>query len=206
MFTGIVEEVGKIKAVRSDQIAVYAAKVLEGTKPGDSLAVNGACLTVSALDATSFTVAVMPETLRKTNLGSLRTGSPVNLERAMAAGGRFGGHLVQGHIDATGKVISFTSEGGAIIAKYAAPPEVMRYIVKKGFIAIDGVSLTVVDLNATSFTVSLVAFTQGHTLQTGKRPGDSVNLEVDIMAKYVEKFTGKGRPGITSEFLAEHNF
>lgn len=206
MFTGIVEEIGKVKGVSSGQISVYASKVLEGTKLGESIAVNGTCLTVSAIDGTSFTVAVMPETLRRTNLGSLRPGSPVNLERAMAAGGRFGGHFVQGHIDGTGRVVSFHNESGAVIAKYSAPPEIMRYLVEKGFIAIDGVSLTISSLDSASFTVSLVAFTRGHTLQTGRRPGDIVNLEVDIMAKYAERFREKARSGVTQEFLAEHDF
>lgn len=206
MFTGIVEEVGKVKAVRPGQITIHATKVLEGTKLGDSMAVNGACLTVSALDTGSFTVGVMPETLRRTNLGLLRSGSRVNLERPLAMGERIGGHLVQGHVDATGRVISLLPEAGAVMAKYAAPPEIMRYIVEKGFIAVDGVSLTIVSLDATSFTVSLVAYTLGHTLLGGRHPGDPVNLEVDILAKYVERLKGRGSSGITLDFLAEHSF
>ena len=206
MFTGIIEEVGKVKTVRPGQIIVNALKVLEGTKLGDSMAVNGVCLTVSSLDTGSFAVDVMPETLRRTNLGLLRPGSPVNLERPLAMGERIGGHLVQGHVDATGRVISLMPEAGAVMARYAAPPEVMRYIVEKGFIAVDGVSLTIASLNATSFTVSLVAYTLGHTLLVSKRPGNLVNLEVDIMAKYVERLKERGSSGITLDFLAEHSF
>jgi riboflavin synthase len=206
MFTGIIEEVGTVKAVRPGQISISATKVLEGTKLGDSLAVNGTCLTVSTLDANSFSVGVMPETLRRTNLGLLRPGFRVNLERALAIGGRFGGHLVQGHVDAIGRVVSLLPEAEAAIAKYAAPPEVMRYIVERGFIAVDGVSLTITSFNATSFTVSLVNYTREHTILGSKRPGDVVNLEVDIMAKYVERLKVRSNSSITLDFLAEHNF
>jgi riboflavin synthase len=205
MFTGIIEEVGTVKAVRPGRIGISATKVLEGTKLGDSLAVNGACLTVSALDANSFSVDIMPETLRRTNLDLLRPGARVNLERALMVGGRLGGHFVQGHVDATGKVLSLLSEADAIMAKYAAPPEVMRYIVEKGFIAVDGASLTVASFDNTSFTVSLVSYTREHTILGGRRPGDLVNLEVDIIAKYVEQL-GEKRGGITIDFLAGHGF
>jgi riboflavin synthase len=206
MFTGIIEEVGTVKAVRPGQISISATKVLEGTKLGDSLAVNGTCLTVSTLDANYFSVGVMPETLRRTNLGLLRPGFRVNLERALAIGGRFGGHLVQGHVDAIGRVISLLPEAEAVIAKYAAPPEVMHYIVERGFIAVDGVSLTITSFNATSFTISLVNYTREHTILGSKRPGDLVNLEVDIMAKYVERLKVRSNSSITPDFLAEHNF
>lgn len=206
MFTGIIEEVGTVKAVRPGQISISATKVLEGTKLGDSLAVNGTCLTVSTLDANSFSVGVMPETLRRTNLGLLRPGFRVNLERALAIGGRFGGHLVQGHVDAIGRVVSLLPEAEAVIAKYAAPLEVMRYIVERGFIAVDGVSLTITSFNATSFTVSLVNYTREHTILGSKRPGNVVNLEVDIMAKYVERLKVRSNSSITLDFLAEHNF
>lgn len=205
MFTGIIEEVGIVKSVRPGQIAVSAARVLEGTKLGDSLAVNGACLTVSALDANSFSVDVMPETLRRTNLGLLRPGARVNLERALMVGGRLGGHFVQGHVDATGKVVSLAPEAEAVIAKYAAPPEVMRYIVEKGFIAVDGVSLTVTGYDTISFSVSLVTYSQENTILGNKRPRDLVNLEVDIIAKYVEQLKDR-RGGVTSDFLSEHGF
>jgi riboflavin synthase len=206
LFTGIVEEVGTVKSVRSGRLTISASKVLEGTKFGDSLAVNGACLTVSALNAGSFSVDVMPETLRRTNLGLLRLGAQVNLERALPIGGRLGGHLVQGHVDATGKVASLMPEAGAVLVKYTAPPELMRYIAEKGFIAVDGVSLTVISLDTTSFTVSSVNYTLEHTILGSKRPGDLVNLEVDIMAKYVERLKERSGSGITLDFMAERGF
>lgn len=205
MFTGIVEEVGIIKAVRPGKLTISATEVLQGTKLGDSLAINGACLTVNALDASSFSVDVTPETLRRTNLGLLRSGSRVNLERALMIGGRLGGHLVQGHVDATGKIASLVPAEQAVIARCAAPQSVMRYVVEKGFIAIDGVSLTVVDYDATSFSVSLIPYTMERTILGTRRPGDVVNLEVDIIAKYVEK-TKQGSGGITLDFLSEHGF
>jgi riboflavin synthase len=205
MFTGIVGGVGIVKSVRPGQITISALKVLEGMKRGDSLAVNGACLTVSALEVNSFSVDVMPETLRRTNLGLLRPGSRVNLERALMIGGRLGGHFVQGHVDATGRVVSLLPEAEALIARYAAPPEVMRYIVEKGFIAVDGVSLTVINCDTTSFSVSLVTYTRENTILGNKYPGELVNLEVDIMAKYVEQLKER-RGGLTLGFLAEHGF
>ncbi len=205
MFTGIVEEVGTAKALRSGKLSVSADRVLEKTRLGDSVAVNGACLTVTALDSASFTVDVMPETLRRTNLGLLRPGSAVNLERALIVGGRLGGHFVQGHVDATGKVLEMKAEGDAVVARVAAPAEVLRYVVEKGFIAVDGVSLTVVGFDGTSFSVSLVGYTLKHTTLGNRRTGDAVNLEADIIAKYVEK-TGQSRGGITLEFLADHGF
>lgn len=206
MFTGIVEEVGKVRRSLPSRLTIAAKKVLEGTRLGDSIAVNGACLTVVSLEADAFTIDIMPETVEKTSLGKLRPGDPVNLERAMSLGGRLGGHLVQGHIDATGKVLSLTPVEGAILVSYWAPSEVMRYIVPKGFIAVDGASLTVVNCNMTSFTISLVAFTQQNTNLAGRKPGDLVNLEVDIIAKYVEKLRGGEASGITQEFLAKHGF
>jgi riboflavin synthase len=148
----------------------------------------------------------MPETLRHTNLGQLRSSNQVNLERALCLGGRLGGHLVQGHVDATGRVLTLTPEADALKVRYGAPPEVMRYIVSKGFIAVDGVSLTVVDCDVTSFQVSLVGFTRSHTILAQRRPGDLVNLEVDIIAKYVERLTGKDKSGITLDFLSSHGF
>jgi riboflavin synthase len=205
LFTGIVEEVGTVKATGSGRLSVSAAKVLERTGLGDSIAVNGACLTVSALDPASFTVDVMPETLRRTNLGLLRPGSAVNLERALLVGGRLGGHFVQGHVDAAGKVLELKSEGDAIMARFAAPPEVLRYVVEKGFIAVDGVSLTVIGFDRASLSVSLVGYTLKHTTLGSWHVGDAVNLEADIIAKYVEK-RGEGRGGITLEFLADHGF
>ena len=205
MFTGIVEEVGAVKSIGSGRLTVSASFVLEGTRLGDSMAVNGTCLTVSVLEAASFSVDVMPETLKRTNLGQLHPGSNVNLERALVVGGRVGGHFVQGHVDATGKAVSLVPEGGAVIARFAAPPEVLRYVVEKGFIAVDGVSLTVVGYDKSSFSVSLVGFTLKKTILGSRKVGDQVNLEVDIMAKYVEKLR-ESRGGVTLDFLSEHVF
>jgi len=194
-----------MKAARAGRLTIAASETLQGTKVGDSLAVNGACLTVTSLDTSSFSVDVTPETLQRTNLGLLRPGFGVNLERALVLGGRLGGHLVQGHIDATGKIISLVPTGESIIAKCFAPRQVMRYVVEKGFIAVDGVSLTVVDCDATSFSFSLIPYTMKHTNMGGRRVGDLVNLEVDIIAKYVERLN-EGQRGITLDFLAEHGF
>ncbi len=205
MFTGIVEEVGKVKGARPGKLSIGAKKVLEDTKPGDSIAVNGACFTIIELSPDSFSVDVMPETLRRTNLGALRPGDGVNLERPLAVGGRFGGHFVQGHVDGVGRVRAVTPEKEALLLKFEAPQEIMRYIVEKGFIAVDGVSLTVVECNSTSFSVSLVAYTLENTTLGGRRPGDMVNLEVDIIAKYVARLR-EGGEAITMEFLAEHGF
>jgi riboflavin synthase len=205
LFTGIIEEVGTVKAARAGRLIIAAGETLQGTKVGDSLAINGACLTVTSLDASSFSVDVTPETLQRTNLGLLRPGSGVNLERALVLGGRLGGHLVQGHVDATGKILSLVSRGESIIARCFAPRQVMRYVVEKGFIAVDGVSLTVVDCDATSFSVSLIPYTMEHTNMGSKHVGDVVNLEVDIIAKYVERLK-EGQRGITLDFLAEHGF
>jgi riboflavin synthase len=205
MFTGIVEEVGTVKAVSPTSLSVAAVKVLEGTAMGDSIAVNGVCLTATVLSADWFAVEVMPETLRRTNLGSLKAGDRVNLERPLAAGGRFGGHFVQGHVDGTGRVVASKPEDDAILLKFEAPPQIMRYIVEKGFIAVDGVSLTVVECSPTAFSVSLVGYTRTNTTLGGAKPGDVVNLEVDIIAKYAERL-GEGGSNITTEFLAEHGF
>ena len=206
MFTGIIEEIGKVKVALPAELTIQAHKVLEGTAQGDSISINGACLTVIALSADAFSVEVMPETLRRTNLGQLRPGDPLNLERALSLGGHLGGHLVQGHVDGAGKIMSFTPEAEALLVRYSAPPQIMRYVVEKGFIAVDGASLTVIDLDAISFRVSLVGFTRENTNLAMKRPGDPVNLEVDIVAKYVERLLGKSRPGITEDFLTEHGY
>ncbi|MBT9148821.1 MAG: Riboflavin synthase [Dehalococcoidia bacterium] len=206
MFTGIVEELGRIRAVGKGQLTVAAQKALDGTEPGDSIAVNGACLTVIAVGDGTFSVEVMTETLRRTNLGNLHLGETVNLERALAVGGRLGGHFVQGHVDGTGRILSMTPEGESVLMKISASLEVMHYLVEKGFIAVDGVSLTIIERDATSFSVSLVTFTRQNTTLGGKRLGDPVNLEVDIIAKYVERLASRDRPEITPAFLAEHGF
>jgi riboflavin synthase len=205
MFTGIVEEIGKVKSVQPGRLTIAAKKALEGTKLGDSIAVNGACLTVIAIDGDAFSIEVMPETLRRTNLGQLRPGGGVNLERALAVGERMGGHFVQGHVDSVGRILSLIPEEGAVLMRVQAPQEVMGYVVEKGFIAVDGVSLTIVSHDNTSFTVSLVAYTRQNTILGSKKPGDMVNIEVDVLAKYVEQLA-KGKSGITTEFLAEQGF
>jgi riboflavin synthase len=209
MFTGIVEEVGIVKEppiYQGDRLSLEAHKVLEGTKVGDSIAVNGACLTVVWLDNQGLGVNIMPETLRRTNLGRLHYGDQVNLERAMVLGGRVGGHLVSGHVDDVGEVLEVESEGSARLMRVSAPARLMSYVVDKGFVAVDGVSLTIVDFDDFSFVVSLVAYTVEHTTLGKKRPGDVVNLEVDMLAKYVERIKGDKKRGLDLEFLNEHGF
>ena len=206
MFTGIIEEIGIVKGAGPDHLVVGAKKVLEDTKPGDSIAINGACLTVTSVNNDGFSVGIMPETARRTNLGRLHYGDLVNLERAMSSGGRFGGHLVQGHVDGIGEVIAFAPEDGAVIVRISASAELMPYIVNKGFIAVEGVSLTVINYDAFSFSASLVAYTLQHTTLGSKKPGDIVNLEVDIIAKYVERLKQMASRGVTLDFLEEHGF
>lgn len=206
MFTGIVEEIGIVKETSRDRLAFEAHKVLEGIKVSDSIAVNGVCLTVVSLENHGFSVNVMPETLRCTNLGSLHYNDQVNLERALVLGGRLGGHLVLGHVDDTGEVTDVTSEEAAHIMRISVPAKLMPYIVDKGFIAVDGVSLTIVDFDDFFFVVSLVAYTMEHTTLGRKRPGDIVNLEADIIAKYVENLKERKSQSLNFEFLREYGF
>jgi riboflavin synthase len=206
MFTGIVEEVGKVSLAQSGGLVIDASKVLQGMEPGSSIAVNGACLTVTSFGDKSLSVDIMSETLNLTNLGWLGVGDEVNLERALTLEKQIGGHLVQGHIDDTGRVTSVARDGEAVIVRIQAPSQVMLYIVKKGFIAVDGVSLTVVDNDASSFLVSIVGYTREHTTLGSKKVSDLVNLEVDIIAKYVERFSQARTSGITIDFLKEHGF
>jgi riboflavin synthase len=206
MFTGIVEEIGKVKGVSPGRLNIEASKVIEGTKPGDSISISGACLTVTSISNNDFCVEVMPETIRRTNLGRLQFGDAVNLERAVPADGRFGGHFVQGHVDDVGKVLSVKPEEGAFIARISAPSYLMPYVVTKGFIAVDGVSLTVFDYDDFSFSVSLVGYTREHTTLGIIKPGDIVNLEVDIIAKYVDRLKQRDNRGVTLDFLEEHGF
>ena len=203
MFTGIVEELGVVREITPNRLLIESRKVLEGTRVGDSMAVNGACLTVTFLSSQGFSVDVMPETLRCTNLGGLQYGDQINLERALAVGGRLGGHLVSGHVDDIGEVIRIAPEEAARIMRISAPAKLMPYIVGKGFIAIDGVSLTIVDLDDFSFTVSLVTYTLEHTTLGNRKPGDMVNLETDIIAKYVEGLKERKKQGLTLDFLTE---
>ena len=206
MFSGIVEEVGRLTSASSKGLVISASKVLQETEPGASIAVNGVCLTVTGLDDRSVSVDVMPETLKLSNLGRLKRGDEVNLERSLALGDRIGGHLVQGHVDTTGRVALVRQEDGAVLLEIETPPELMRYIVAKGFIAVDGVSLTVVARSSSSFQVSIVEFSLKHSNLGRRRAGDAVNLEVDVIAKYVEQLTGAKSSAITLGFLQEHGF
>ena len=206
MFTGIVEEVGKVTAVKPRNLVIAAGAIIQGMEQGGSIAVNGVCLTITNFNTNSFSVDIMPETLKRTNLGLLSAGDRVNLERPLALGGRLGGHLVQGHVDATGKVISTTWESGAMLVRFEPPPEVMRYVVEKGFIAGDGVSLTIMAKDTSSFKVSVVDYTRRHTTLGSRKVGDVVNLEADIIAKYVERLSHVQDTGITVDFLQEHGF
>lgn len=212
MFTGIVEEVGRIKAIRRGNggavLEIEAVKVLEGTRVGDSIATNGVCLTVTGMGAGSFDADVMPETLRRSNLGDLRPGDRVNLERALRLDSRLGGHLVAGHVDGTGVVSDRRQEDNAVWFTVAVAPEILRYVIEKGSIAVDGVSLTVAYVDEAVFKVSVIPHTQEETTLLGKRVGAVVNLENDLIAKYVEKFTGGGerKQGLSLEFLQANGF
>lgn len=211
MFTGIVEETGKIVKVTINGLEIKAHKVLEGTKTGDSIAVNGVCLTVTRLEADSFTVDVMPETMRCTTLSQLKTGDTVNLERALTLSSRLGGHIVSGHIDGTGKITALNDEGNAVLMEIMASAELLRYIVSKGSVALDGISLTVADVKDDRFIVSLIPHTREVTALKSKRIGDVINIETDIIGRYVEKMMNEQngqeeKSGLTRDFLAEYGF
>ena len=206
MFTGIIEEVGRVASAQSNSLTISASQALCGMEAGGSIAVNGVCLTITSFNTNSLSVDIMPETLMRTNLGLLCVGDEVNLERPLALGGYLGGHLVQGHVDDTGRVTAINREGGAMLIRFEAPPQVMGYMVDKGFIAVDGVSLTVVTKDTSSFQVAIVDYTRRHTTLGSKRVGDLVNLEVDVIAKYVEQLSRPHRPGVTVDFLQEHGF
>lgn len=194
MFTGIIEELGTIKRIAlqgtSGQIVIQAKKVLEGTKIGDSIAVNGICLTVTSMQRDGFTADVMAETVRRSSLSGANNGDQVNLERAMAADGRFGGHIVSGHIDGTGRIASYRREENAVWVEIETSAEILRLIVEKGSVCIDGISLTVASVSDTGFQVSVIPHTAEETILLKKRPGDLVNLENDVVGKYVEKLLG----------------
>ena len=223
MFTGIIEETGKVEAVakgsNSAVITIAAVKVLEDTKIGDSIAVNGVCLTVTSISGRKFSADVMAETLRRSSLGSMKHGSMVNLERAMAANGRFGGHIVSGHIDGVGVISSFEKEDNAVWVEIETPAKILRYIVEKGSITIDGISLTVAKLTDSSFAVSVIPHTGEETTLLNRNPGDIVNLENDIVGKYVERLMNfktddrdnkseerNNSDSITMNFLNENGF
>ncbi|MEJ2740478.1 MAG: riboflavin synthase [Dehalococcoidia bacterium] len=206
MFTGIIEEVGTVKEKTPRSLTVAAEKVLEDSRPGDSIAINGACLTVTKLDKAQFKVDIMPETVRRTTIETLHYSDSVNLERAMLAGGRIGGHFVQGHVDGTGKVVSVKPEGDALIVRISAEAEILKYVVMKGFIAVDGASLTVIACDDFSFSVSLVSFTRYNTTLGTLKPGGKVNCEVDIMAKYIERLSRTDRKNTVIDFIQEDDF
>ena len=186
MFTGIVEEVGVVAKISDNGMTVLATKVTEDLKLGDSIAVNGTCLTAVSFDRTEFSVDLSPETVRRTSLGRLSVGGPVNLERALLASDRMGGHIVQGHVDGTGRIMSTKRDGDSTIFRIRAPKRLNRYIVEKGFVAVDGISLTVVKIGASSFTLAVIPYTLKNTNLAALSVGDRVNLEADILAKYVE--------------------
>ena len=212
MFTGIVEEVGKVKSISNGVLQIEANKVLEDVHTGDSIAVNGICLTVTSFTAHSFQADVMPETIRRTSLNELKLGSPVNLERAMAVGSRFGGHIVSGHIDGTGRIVSLKEEKNALLMKIAADSSLLRYIVEKGSVALDGISLTVAAVTDRDFTVSLIPHTRQVTNLSAKGEGSTINIENDVVGKYVEKLLkpaeaeDKSSGSVTMELLLSNGF
>jgi riboflavin synthase len=215
MFTGIVEELGEVRTVAvqgdSAKLSVTASVVLRDVRLGDSIAVNGICLTVTSFSAREFIADVMPETLRKTNLGRLQSGDAVNLERALAFGGRLGGHLVSGHVDGVGMITEKRIEGNAVVFRFSAPPEVLHYIIPKGSIAVDGISLTVADVAAETFSVSIIPHTASLTTLGNKKKGDPVNLENDMIGKYVARLLSVQREttekkDLSMEFLKANGF
>ena len=191
MFTGIVEEVGIIAKISDTAMTVQASTITEDLKLGDSIAVNGTCLTVVEFGPTEFSVDLSPETMRRTSLGQLSQGSIVNLERALMASDRMGGHIVQGHVDGTGRVVSIKPDGASIVFRIRVPKRLNSYIVEKGFISVDGISLTVVKRGAESFTLAVIPYTLKNTNLIAVSVGDRVNLEADILAKYVESLMGR---------------
>ncbi len=226
MFTGLVEEIGTMKSIsrrgEAMVLGISARVITEGLKLGDSIAINGVCLTATSFDSSSFAVDVMPQTYRHTNLKDLKPGSRVNLERAMAAGGRFGGHLVQGHVDGTGMIIRVREDQNAVVYEIEpAQSSMFKYIIPQGSITVDGISLTVVQASAGRFSVSIIPHTLAETVLAYKRSGDTVNIECDVLGKYVEHLLKFGKSqnqiaqegqtedtsnGIDLTFLSEHGF
>ncbi|MDO4773253.1 MAG: riboflavin synthase [Bacillota bacterium] len=213
MFTGIVEEKGKIvgikKSPKSILLSIQAKQIFDDLKLGDSVATNGVCLTVTDMKGDIFTADVMNETVKRTNLKDLKSGDFVNLERALTLNTRLGGHIVSGHIDGTGSIYKIKQDDIAYIYTIRTSPEITRYIIKKGSVAIDGISLTVVDVDETSFSLSIIPHTMKHTVLTDKQIGDTVNIENDLVAKYIEKFnldTGERNSGISLDFLRQNGF
>jgi riboflavin synthase len=206
MFTGIVEEIGHIhhisKTSRAEKLVISCEKVLEGTKIGDSIAVNGTCLTVTAMDGTSFSADVTPETMRRTAFSLFRPGTPVNLERALRLGDRLGGHIMMGHVDGTGRILSMKKDDNAVNISISTDRKWMRYIIEKGSVAVDGISLTVAGRTEKSFSIALIPHTGSETALLLKHPGDLVNLECDYLGKYVEQLLKEGpTEGLTMGML-----
>ena len=217
MFTGIIEEIGtvvqRIPGPSSARLIIAGQVIFSDLKLGDSVAVNGVCLTASAISGAQFTADVMPETLQRSALGSLRPGSRVNLERALAANGRFGGHMVMGHIDGMGKITHIRRDDNAIWIQIQAEAGILRYVIHKGSIAIDGISLTVAQVDDNGFSVSIIPHTAGATTLAERKIGDLVNLEADLLGKYVERLlrppnleTETAKSGITADFLKKHGY
>lgn len=212
MFTGIIEEVGQVLGIGNGRISVKAHMVLQDVQLGDSIAVNGVCLTVTSFDKDSFQADVMPETIRRTSLSELKNGSPVNLERALTLQSRLGGHIVSGHIDGVGTIEALTEENNAVLMKISASVDILRYIVEKGSVALDGISLTVAKVTKSDFTVSLIPHTRQVTNLGSKRQGSVINIENDVIGKYVEKLLKpqenleENTSRITMEFLKNNGF
>jgi riboflavin synthase len=215
MFTGIVEEIGTLKSVKNKtealEVNLSAKEILTDVKLGDSISVNGVCLTVTNFSEQTVSFDVMPETYRATNIHELQQGDPVNLERAMASGGRFGGHLVSGHIDGTGKIVSKKPESNAVYYEIELPDELIQYFVYKGSIAVDGTSLTVFGVDDSKVTISLIPHTMEHTVLGAKGPGDSVNIECDMIGKYVAHFLSgqnkeEPKSRLSKQFLSDNGF
>ena len=207
MFTGIIEEVGRLKSLHGGRIEITCAKILDDIKIGDSISTNGICLTVVGFGENFFAADVMPETFRKTSLAELNRGGLVNLERALKLGDRFGGHIVSGHIDGVGKILSIRAEGNALLIDVAAENFLLRQIAPKGSVALDGISLTVVDAGGENFSVSMIPHTREVTNFHNKRVGSPVNIETDVLAKYVDRLTNfTAAPTLTTDFLAANGF
>lgn len=206
MFTGIVEEMGQVASILPTKLCIKCSRVLEGTRVGDSISVNGVCLTVVTLEDEEFRADVMPETMRVSALKNLRVGDRVNLERAMTLDKRFGGHIVTGHIDGVGRIVDIIHSGNAMVFSVSASYDVLRYVIRKGSVAIDGISLTVVSVVSDRFSVSVIPHTLNETCLQDKKVGDVLNIECDLVGKYIEKFVGDADSGITYEFLRENGF
>jgi riboflavin synthase len=216
MFTGIIEEIGTVsfirKSAKSARLSIEGSLIFDDVKLGDSVAVNGVCLTVAELTGNVFTADVMNETFSRTNLGNLPPGGKVNLERAMPAGGRFGGHIVSGHIDGVGRIVKMERDDNAVWVTVSVPQNILKGIVEKGSVAIDGISLTVARVTESNFAVSVIPHTGSATTLLDKRVGDTVNLENDIVGKYIERLVRFGqaeekpKSNITAEFLANAGF